>query len=136
MRVNAIGRAAKAEEAKAETASESSTEASSKALSELADTHVVEQDSQPAEPEPGKTTVDASNVANIPSANQSDHKTDGQEAATPDDKAKRDGEDQRVGLLHDRKTVDDLVSSLWLMAQNRKPQTSMQMTPARSLRLR
>lgn len=111
MRANAIDRAAKAEEANAKTASESSKEASSKALSELADTHVVEQGSQPAEPEPGKTTVDASNVANIPSVDQSDHKADGQEAATPDDKAKHDGEDQLADLLHDRKTVDNLVSS-------------------------
>ena len=111
LRVNAIDRAAKTEGAKAETASESSKEASSKALSELADTHVVEQDSQPAEPEPGKATVDASNVDNIPSADQSDHKADRQEAATPDDKAKHDGEDQQVDLLHDRKTVDNLVSA-------------------------
>lgn len=111
MRANAIDRAAKAEEAKAETSSESSKEASSKALSELADTHVVEQDSRPAEPEQGRTTADASNVDNIPSVDQSDHKAEGQEVATPDDKAKRDGEDQLVGLLHDRKTVDNLVSS-------------------------
>lgn len=111
MRANAIDRAAKAEEAKAETSSESSKEASSKALSELADTHAVEQDSRPAEPEQGRTTADASNVDNIPSVDQSGRKADGQEVATPDDKAKRDGEDQLVGLLHDRKTVDNLVSS-------------------------
>lgn len=113
MRANAIDRAAKAEEAKAETASESSKGASSKALSELADKHVVEQDSRPSEPEQGRTTADASsNADNIPSVDQSDSKADGQEVATPDDKAKRAGGNQQVDLLHDRKTVDDLVSSV------------------------
>ena len=111
MRANAIDRAAKAEEAKAETASESSKEASSKALPELAGTHVAGQDSRPAEPEPGEATVDASNADSIPSVGQPDHKADGQEAAAPGDKAKRGGGGQRVDLLHDRKIVDDLVSS-------------------------
>lgn len=119
LRANAIDRAARAEETKARTSEENSKEASTETTAELlAETQAVGQASQTIEHEPTQTTVATSSAYggdestdDGPAVDQSVHEADEQEAAAPDDVDERAGGVPRIDLLHDRKTVDSLVSS-------------------------